>query len=164
MKSGIIGAGQIGGTLTRRLSELQHEVSVANSHGPAALTDFARETGAKAASARSGDVVIVTIPQGKIPELPKDMFPGIFPDGVVVDTGNYYPRQRDGRIADIENGTTESRWVSRCLRRPVVKAFNNIDYRHLARKGRPAGTSGRIALQDCVGDPRRSGTTGSPRH
>jgi predicted dinucleotide-binding enzyme len=46
MKVGIIGAGQIGGTLTRRLSALGHEVSVANSRGPETLTDLAAETGA----------------------------------------------------------------------------------------------------------------------
>ena len=34
MKIGIIGAGQIGGTLTRRLTALGHEVFVANSRGP----------------------------------------------------------------------------------------------------------------------------------
>jgi 8-hydroxy-5-deazaflavin:NADPH oxidoreductase len=33
MKIGIIGAGQIGGTLTRRLTALGHEVFVANSRG-----------------------------------------------------------------------------------------------------------------------------------
>ena len=41
MKIGIIGAGQIGGTLTRRLTKLGHEVFVANSRGPASLADLA---------------------------------------------------------------------------------------------------------------------------
>ena len=40
MKIGIIGAGQIGGTLTRRLTALGHQVSVANSRGPETLADF----------------------------------------------------------------------------------------------------------------------------
>ena len=53
-------------------------------------------------------MVIATIPQEKIPELPKDMFAGISPNVVVVDTGNYYPRQRDCRIAHIENGATRA--------------------------------------------------------
>jgi predicted dinucleotide-binding enzyme len=48
MKIGIIGAGQIGGTLTRRLSQLGHEVFVANSRGPSSLAGLAKETGAKA--------------------------------------------------------------------------------------------------------------------
>ena len=34
MKIGIIGAGQIGGTLDRRLTALGHEVFVANSKAP----------------------------------------------------------------------------------------------------------------------------------
>jgi hypothetical protein len=64
----------------------------------------------------------------------------------VVDTGNYFPRTRDGPIAEIEAGLTESRWVAKQLGRPVVKAFNGIDYKHLLEMGRPAGTPGRIAL------------------
>src|SRR4051794_37638539 len=50
MKIGIIGAGNIGGTLTRRLTKLGHEVFVANSRGPESLRDLAAETGAKAVS------------------------------------------------------------------------------------------------------------------
>ncbi|HEX4570443.1 MAG TPA: NAD(P)-binding domain-containing protein, partial [Dongiaceae bacterium] len=43
MKIGIIGAGQIGGTLTRRLTALGHKVSVANSRGPKSLGGLAAE-------------------------------------------------------------------------------------------------------------------------
>jgi 8-hydroxy-5-deazaflavin:NADPH oxidoreductase len=71
----------------------------------------------------------------------------------VVDTGNYYPRQRDGRIEAIEAGTPESRWVEQQLGRPVVKAFNNIFARHLLEFGRPAGTPERIALPVAGDDP-----------
>src|SRR6185436_18935443 len=46
MNIGIIGAGHIGGTLTRRLTALGHKVFVANSRGPESLADLARETGA----------------------------------------------------------------------------------------------------------------------
>ena len=102
MKIGIIGAGQIGGTLTRRLSALGHKVFVANSRGPETLADLASGTGASAVSvreaARSGEIVIVTIPEKNIPSLPTDLFQGTPDSVVVVDTGNYYPRQRDGRI------------------------------------------------------------------
>lgn len=150
MKIGIIGAGHIGGTLTRRLTALGHQVSVANSRGPETLAGLAGETGAKAVSvedaARGQDLVIVTIPEKNIPTLPRDLFEGAPDDLVVVDTGNYYPQQRDGRINAIESGTTESRWVSQQLGRPVVKAFNNIYAQHLMDSGRPAGTPGRIAL------------------
>jgi 8-hydroxy-5-deazaflavin:NADPH oxidoreductase len=72
---------------------------------------------------------------------------------VVVDTGNYYPRKRDGRIDGIENGMLESRWVEQQLHRPVVKAFNNIYWEHLLEKGQPKGTPGRIALPIAGDDP-----------
>jgi predicted dinucleotide-binding enzyme len=127
MKIGIIGAGEIGGTLTRRLTALGHQVSVANSRGPKSLSDLAAETGAKAVSieeaARSGELVVVTIPEKNIPNLPRDLFAATPDTVVVVDTGNYYPRQRDGRIDGIEAGLTESRWVAQQLNRQVMKAF-----------------------------------------
>jgi len=159
MKIGIIGAGNIGGTLTRRLRALGHDVSVANSRGPATLAGLATETGAHAVAvseaARGRDVVIVTIPERSVPELPKDLFaPG--DDVVVIDTGNYYP-QRDGRIAAIESGMTESRWVAGQLGRPVVKAFNNIRAQHLMDRGRPPGAPDRIALPVAGDDEHAKG-------
>ena len=149
MKIGMIGAGNIGGTLTRRFAALGHQVFVANSRGPETLADLARETGATPMTvreaARSGDVVIVSIPVKNVRKLPRDLFDGVPSKVVVVDTGNYYP-QRDGQIPEIEAGTTESRWTSKQLGRPVVKAFNNIYAKHLLERGKPAGTPGRIAL------------------
>jgi predicted dinucleotide-binding enzyme len=158
MKIGIIGAGNIGGTLTRRLTALGHKVYVANSRGPESLKDLAAETGATpvtvAEAARNGDVVIVTIPEKNIPKLPSDLFAGVSDKVVVVDTGNYYPQHRDGRIDGIEEGLTESRWVSQQLKRPVVKAFNNIHAEHLLKLGQPAGSKGRIALPVSGDDPK----------
>jgi predicted dinucleotide-binding enzyme len=158
MKIGIIGAGQIGGTLARRLTALGHDVSIANSRGPETLAALARETGAQPVTveqaARAGDVVIVAIPVKNAPRLPDRLFDGVPADVVVVDTGNYYPK-RDGRIDAIENGTTESRWVSEQLGRPVVKVFNTIYASHLLERGKPKGASGRIALP-VAGDDRRA--------
>ncbi|HEY1953559.1 MAG TPA: NAD(P)-binding domain-containing protein [Gemmatimonadaceae bacterium] len=150
MKIGIIGAGHIGGTLTRRHRSLGHDVYVANSRGPETLADLAKETGAKPvtvkeAAKKGTDLVIVTIPLKNVAKLPKDLFAGAPEDLVVVDTGNYYP-QRDGRIGEIESGTTESRWTSKQLGRPVIKTFNNIYAKHLLEKGKPKGSPGRIAL------------------
>jgi 8-hydroxy-5-deazaflavin:NADPH oxidoreductase len=159
VRVGIIGAGQIGGTLARGFASLGHDVSIANSRGPASLAELAKETGAKPVAvedaARAGDVVIVTIPMKNIPRLPAGLFDGVPEDVVVVDTGNYYPQQRDGRIDAIERGTTESQWTSDQLGRPVVKAFNNIYARHLLERGKPKGASGRIALP-VAGDDRRA--------
>jgi predicted dinucleotide-binding enzyme len=158
VKIGIIGAGHIGATLTRRLTALGHEVFVANSRGPETLSQLAEETGATPVTprvaARSGEVVVVTIPEGRVPDLPDDLFAGVPDDVVVVDTGNYYPR-RDGRIEEIEGGMTESRWVSQQLGRPVVKAFNNIRAQHLMDLGRPKGDPDRIALP-VAGDNQRA--------
>ena len=158
MKIAIIGAGQIGGTLTRRFAALGHDVSVANARGRETLAGLARETGAKIVTAhdaaRAGELVIVTIPEGKISTLPKDLFAGVPDDVVVVDTGNYYP-QRDGRIAAIEDGMIESRWAATQLRRSVVKAFNTMNYKRLLERGRPKGTPGRIALP-VAGDDQRA--------
>jgi predicted dinucleotide-binding enzyme len=159
MNIGIIGAGHIGSTLTRRLTELGHKVFVANSRGPESLKDLTKETGATAVTAseaaRKGDIVVITIPQKNISKLPSDLFNGVSDKVVVVDTGNYYPQQRDGRIAGIEDGLTESHWVSQQLGRPVVKAFNNIYAEHLLKLGQPAGTKGRIALP-VAGDDNRA--------
>jgi 8-hydroxy-5-deazaflavin:NADPH oxidoreductase len=157
LRIGIIGAGNIGGTLTRRLTDLGHDVAVANSRGPESLADLAALTGAKAVTAseaaRDKDVVIVTIPEKHIPDLPSGLFDRARDNLVVVDTGNYYPRQRDGRIGAIEDGLTESRWVEQQLGRPVVKAFNNIYAKHLMNLGKPAGDPGRIALPVAGDDP-----------
>jgi 8-hydroxy-5-deazaflavin:NADPH oxidoreductase len=150
LKIGIIGAGNIGATLTRHFTRLGHEVAVANSRPPETLADLANETGAKAVSVteapRGRDLVVVTIPESKIPDLPSGLFRNAPAGMVVIDTGNYYPRQRDGKIGGIENGLAESRWVEQQIGHPVIKAFNNIYAEHLAKKGKPAGSPDRIAL------------------
>ncbi len=157
MRIGIIGAGNIGGALTRRLREVGHDVAVANSRGPESLAGLAAETGATAVTvaeaARGRDVVIVTIPQKHIPDLPRDLFAQAPPDMPIVDTGNYYPRQRDGRIDAIEAGMVESRWVAEQLGRPVIKVFNNIYAKHLLERGLAPGAPGRIALPVAGDDP-----------
>ena len=149
MRIGIVGAGNIGTALTKRFTAVGHEVSVANSRGPETLADLASSTGAHAVSvreaAKDAEVVMVTIPEGKVPDLPAGVLDGAADGAVVIDTCNYYP-QRDGRIEAIEKGMAESRWVSQQIGHPVVKAFNNIQAQHLLEMGRPKGTPGRIAL------------------
>jgi predicted dinucleotide-binding enzyme len=156
MKIAIIGAGHIGGTLTRRLTALGHDVSVANSRPPESLAELAAETGATPVwasdAARDADLVVVTVPVKAVPQLPPDLFDGVPAEVPVIDTGNYYPA-RDGRIPAIDDGLPESRWVSSELGRPVIKAFNNIQAQHLLDYGRPPGTPGRIALPVAGDDP-----------
>ena len=150
MKIGIIGAGNIGGNLTRRLTALGHDVSVANSRGPQTLTALAEETGATPVpveeAARGAEIVVVTVPLKRVPDLPSGVLDGAADGFAVIDTGNYYP-QRDGRIAGIEDeGRTESRWTEGHLGHPVVKAFNGTYAQDILDRHRPAGAPDRIAL------------------
>ncbi|MEU1809185.1 NADPH-dependent F420 reductase [Micromonospora aurantiaca (nom. illeg.)] len=147
MEIGIIGSGHIGGTLTRRLRSLGHDVAVANSRGPQSLTDLAAETGARAVpveeAVRGADLVVIAIPVKAVPQLPAALFDG----KLVVDADNYYP-QRDGDIPELlDRSLSSSRWTADHLKGArVVKVFNNIQAAHLMDEGKPAGTAGRIAL------------------
>ena len=156
MRIGIIGTGAIGGTLARDLAKLGHRVSIANSRGPETLRQLAAEIGAQPVTVReaaaAGDVVILSIPQKAVAELPKDLFAKVPSSVAVIDTGNYFPQLRDGRIEAIESGMPDSVWVASQLGRPVVKAFNNIVAKSLNEKGAPPGSPGRVALS-VAGDP-----------
>ncbi|WP_407702086.1 NADPH-dependent F420 reductase [Streptomyces toyocaensis] len=151
MKIGIIGAGNIGGNLTRRLTALGHDVSVANSRGPHTLKELAEETGARPVraeeAARGAEVVVVTVPLKAVPDLPSGLFEEAAEGVAVIDTGNYYPQQRDGRIAGIEDeGITESRWTERRIGHGVIKAFNGTYAQDILDRHRPAGAPDRMAL------------------
>ncbi|WP_416970866.1 NADPH-dependent F420 reductase [Streptomyces sp. 4F14] len=161
MRIGIIGAGSIGGNLTRRLTALGHEVSVANSRGPHTLTELAKETGATPVEvsevARGAEVVVVAVPLKALPRLPEGLLRDAAPGVAVVDTGNYYP-ERDGTITAVENGLPESRWAEQRLGRPVVKAFNGTYAQDLLDRAAPPGTPGRQALPVAGDDPRAKET------
>jgi hypothetical protein len=150
MNIAVIGAGNIGGTLIRRLTAAGHHVSVANSRSPDTLASLAAETGAVATTlsevAGRAEIVIVAVPQKSVPDLAVRIRGALPADAVVVDAGNYVPHLRDGTIDELEKGAVESRWTESHLRHPVIKAFNNIIAAHLSTLGRPAGASGRIAL------------------
>jgi 8-hydroxy-5-deazaflavin:NADPH oxidoreductase len=149
VKIGIIGAGMIGGNLTRRLTVLGHEVSVANSQSPETLAALVEETGATPVwatdAARGAEIVVVAIPLSNVPNLPSGLLAGLVPGAAVVDTGNYFP-PRDGRIEEIDNGMTDSGWVERQLGYPITKAFNGILADRLLTHARPADAPDRIAL------------------
>lgn len=150
MKIGIIGVGNIGATLARKLIAAGHDVRVANSKGPGGVRAFADEIGATAVDARGAvvdaDLVILSIPLPAVETLAANLFEGIDASVPVVDTGNYYPGMRDPHIAPIDEGQPESAWVAEQIGRPVIKAFNNILAYSLAELGRPAGTPGRIGV------------------
>lgn len=150
MQVGIIGTGNIGGTLARKLRAAGHGVRIANSGGVEGARKLALEIGATPADVRSAvegvEVVILAIPLPAIQELPSDLFDGATTDVTVIDTSNYYPGMRDARLSEIDEGMAESVWVSKHIGRPVIKAFNNVLAYTLAELGQPKGTPGRLAI------------------
>jgi predicted dinucleotide-binding enzyme len=149
MRIGLIGAGNIGSTIARLSVNHGHDVVLSNSRGPDTLADLVSALGdhataaTPAEAAAAGDVVVVTIPLAGYGQVPVDELAG----KTVIDTGNYYP-QRDGQIAELDEGrTTSSEILARRLRGAhVVKALNTVYYEDLAKDGQPAGTTGRRAL------------------
>jgi predicted dinucleotide-binding enzyme len=157
MRIGIVGAGNIGGTLAKRLSALGHQVEVANSRGPDTLRELERDSGARAVTneqvVEDKNLIILTIPLKNVPKLPDGLFRDVPASVPVVDTCNYYPRERDGRIEAIEEGMTEGRWVSRQIGHAAIKAFNSIYAKPLMESGKPKRSQGRIALPVSGDDP-----------
>jgi predicted dinucleotide-binding enzyme len=150
MNIGIIGSGGMGRCLASKFIKLGHAVSMANSRGPASLKQFTGDLGAEAATVeeatKNKKIIVVTIPQKNVPDLPKDLFKQLPEDVVVIDTGNYYPNLRDGAIPALDQSGIDSLWVQEQLGVPVVKVFNSILAESLRDLGRAKGEKNRIAL------------------
>ena len=158
---GLIGAGHIGSQIARLAVAHGYEVVISNSRGPETLGGLVAELGPKARAgtpvdaARSGDMVVVTIPLKHYRSVPVEPLAG----KVVIDTNNYYP-ERDGHIAELDNeSTTTSELLQRHLpTSKVVKAFNHIYAAHLTTDGRPSGAQNRRALVIAGDDPAAKAT------
>ena len=158
---GLIGSGNIGGTVARLAVNAGHDVVLSNSRGPETLAGLVADLGehARAATAaeaaEAGDIVVVTIPLKNHREVPVEPLRG----KVVIDTNNYYP-QRDGHIAELdEESTTTSELLQAHLpESSVVKAFNNIYFGHLLALARPTGSPERSVLA-IAGDEERAKKT-----
>lgn len=146
---GIIGSGQIGTTLARLAIGAGHRVVLSNSRGPETLAATVAELGLRASAATSaaaaaaGDIVVITVPVSAFPDLPVAPMAG----KTVIDTCNYGP-ERDGHIPELDGTSLTS---SELLQRYIpdvllVKAFNNIFYKHLLSLARPAGAADRTYL------------------
>ena len=149
MNIGLIGPGDIGSVIVRKLRDAGYSVKMANERGPESLKDLAAKTGAIPVSieqvVQDVDILFIVLPQKAIPELPKGLLNKAKKETIVIDVGNYYPF-RDGRIDELENGLTESVWVERQIGRPVAKVLNTISSKALMAAGRPAGSRDRVAL------------------
>jgi len=157
VKIGVIGAGQIGGALAARLVAAGHEVAISNSRGPETLQGAIE--GAQPMTvedaARFGEVVVVSIPFGRYPEVPADAVDG----KLVIDTTNYYP-QRDGHFPELDDGSSTSSELLRAHLPDarVVKAFNAISWTNLRDAGRPADDPERLGVP-MSGDDERAKRT-----
>ncbi|MFJ4173186.1 NADPH-dependent F420 reductase [Microbacterium sp. NPDC089696] len=146
---GIIGAGHIGSQIARVAIADGYDVVIANSRGPETLAGLIEDLGPRARAATASDaaaaadVAVVTIPLGRIDDLPVDELAG----KIVLDTNNYY-FERDGHIDELDRGeTTTSELLQRTLPTSrVVKAFNHIGAPDITTTGSPAGTPDRRAL------------------
>ena len=147
--SGFSGAGNFGGTGARLSGGGGHHVVLRNSRGPQTLNDLVAELGPLASAgtteqaAQAGDIVVVSIPLKAYPSVPAAPLAG----KTVIDTNNYYP-ERDGRFERLDrNDVTTSGLLQEHLEGAhVVKAFNNIFFRHLASLARPQHAQDRTAL------------------
>jgi predicted dinucleotide-binding enzyme len=158
MTIGIIGAGEIGGTLTRHYTKAGHSVKIANASGIENLRNIAKETGASpveiANAVTDVDVIVISIPYFAVRNLPNRLFNNVNHNTTIIDTCNYYPIV-SGTIQEVVDGMHESVWVARQIGRPVVKAYNSIFYRSLVHSGLPEGDPSRVALP-IAGDDKKS--------
>ena len=155
LKIGIIGAGHIGGTLARLWVAAGHEVLISLRH-PEELRPLAQSLGPKAKvgtpreAALFGDVVLVSVPYGALPQIGQDL-KAEFAGKIVLDTGNPYP-QRDGDMAlearRLGTGVTSARYLPGVR---LVRAFNAINSDDLASKAHRPGEP--IAIPLAGDDP-----------
>jgi predicted dinucleotide-binding enzyme len=153
---GFIGSGRIGGTVARLAAAAGYRVVLSNSRGPQTLQDLVGEIGPLASAgtaeqaAEQGDIVVVAVPLRAYRDVPAAPLAG----KTVIDANNYYP-ERDGHISDLDAvSATSSELLQRQLPGArVVKAFNNIYYRHLLALARPHGAPDRSALLIAADDP-----------
>lgn len=157
MKIGIIGAGNIGAILARKLGAAGHEIKLANSKGPESIRELAADVGATATTKEDAvtgvDTVILSIPFSAHRDL-AGLFEDVPDNVVVVDTSNYYPF-RDGAICDVDDGKPEAVWVTEQINRPIIKAWNAVLAATLAEKSVEKLQPGRIALPVAGDDPEK---------
>jgi 8-hydroxy-5-deazaflavin:NADPH oxidoreductase len=150
MKIGIVGAGKIGGTLAKLWVDAGHEVFLSSRH-PDELAPLAKSLGPKAhvgtprEAAAFGDVVLVSVPYGALPQLGHDLA-AVLAGKVVLDTCNPYP-ERDGDMAnDARRKGTGVADPSFLPGVRLVRAFNAISFRDLASEAHRAGAPIAIPL------------------
>jgi len=144
-KIGIVGSGNIGGTLGTLLAKAGYDVLFSSRH-PDGLKDLVKGAGPRAcagtlAEAISfGDVIVLSVPFKAVPELSPEIKMSLR-NKIVIDTSNPYS-ERDGVIADEARkdpggmGTVIARLLPGAR---IVRAFNTVYYVDLAKTTNKAG-------------------------
>lgn len=125
MRIGVIGAGRVGGALTRALTRAGYEVFVANRRGRVALMPLIEEVGSGAHGVRPDEaarapVVVLAVPFETLDPLLADL--DVADGAVVVDATNAW-----GGWDRDPGDDTSTQWVARALPGAhVVKALNTV--------------------------------------
>jgi len=146
---GIIGSGHVGSNLAQAAIAHGYDVVLSGSGESEALRALVAELGPKARAAtpgqaaEAGDFAVVATPISAVESIPVEPLR----DKVVIATINYFP-QRDGHIAEIEDGTVT---VPGVLQRhlpdsKVVRAFSMLDAADMSGDGHPKGDKKRRAI------------------
>jgi predicted dinucleotide-binding enzyme len=136
MKIGIIGAGNIGGTVAKLWADAGHSVCIANSRGPESLAALVKELGPNAqastvnGAAAFGEVVMLAVPWRTLEALPS---PSVVAGKIVIDAMN--PYAPDGSVYNLGEITPSEKTAGRLPKARLVKAFNTIWSEHLATLG-----------------------------
>ena len=143
MKIGIIGSGNIGGTVGALWVKAGHQV-LFSSRNPENLKQLVDGLGplARAGTVREalnfGDAVFLGVPYGAYPQIGKD-YAQELAGKIVLDAGNAV-LARDGEISkearEIGIGATSTKYLPRAR---IVRAFNTLNYRIVAQNANRAG-------------------------
>ncbi len=111
------------------------------------VTEAGAQSGTVEAAAAFGDVILLAIPFGKIPELAQQI--GRLDNKILIDATNPYP-QRDGDVArqviEDESQTATGYVANQFPGARTIKAFNSIYFKVLEEKAFRSGDQ-RIAVQ-----------------
>ena len=147
IKIGIIGSGNLGGTVGTLWVKSGHPVLFSSRH-PEQLKKLVDGLGplARAGTVREafafGDIIFIAVPYGAYPQIGKD-YAQELKGKIVIDAGNAVPG-RDGEITKEANekgiGLTSAKYLAGAR---IVRAFNTLNYRRLPIiANRPEGRIG----------------------
>ncbi len=143
VKIGIIGSGRQGGAIGLLWAKAGHEVFF-SSRNPQNLRDLVAQAGPKARAglpdeaAAFGEVVLIAVPYGALPQVGKDYAPQLR-GKIVIDVGN--PRvDRDGEVG--KDGLARGTGVTSKEHLPgvrLVRALNALSYVQVTKEAHRAG-------------------------